>query len=140
MRVYLTMLLRDDGTSAVEFALLAPIFFACIFSMMGYAIYLSASASVQQVTAEAARAAVAGLSMQERQTLAEDSIAMATQDLPFIEPNKIKVVVTEKDAEHYSVQVSYDAADMPIWTLFTYALPSTKTISRTTTMRIGNSL
>jgi Flp pilus assembly protein TadG len=134
------MLRRTDGTAAVEFALIAPVFIACVFSMIGYAIYLSASASVQNITAEAARAAVAELSTDERQLLAEQAIAISTKDLAFIDPTKVKVTVTEQPSHRYAVQVSYDATDMPIWSMFTYALPSTKSISRTTVMQVGGSL
>ncbi|MCD2171350.1 TadE/TadG family type IV pilus assembly protein [Rhizobium sp. C4] len=133
----ITMLRRRDGASAVEFAILAPIFIAGLLSMVGYAIYLSASASVQQMTEEAARAAVAGLSASERQSLAEHAVAMSMKDRAFIDPKKVKVTVSGQDTDRYSIQVAYDAADLPIWSLFTYALPATKSISRTTVMRVG---
>lgn len=125
------------GTSAVEFAILAPIFIAGLFSMIGYSIYLSTSTSIQQVTAEAARAAVAGLSARERQTLAEQATSMAVKDLAFIDPKKIKVTISGQETDRYTVQVSYDASELPIWSLFTYAFPNSKSISRTAVMRVG---
>lgn len=134
----LTILLRRrDGTSAVEFAILAPIFIAGVLTMIGYAIYLSASASVQQMTEEAARAAVAGLSAQERQMLAENAVSKSMKDRAFIDPKKVKVTVSGQDTDRYTIQVSYDAAQLPIWSLFTFALPETKSISRTSVMRAG---
>lgn len=132
-----TLLRRRDGASAIEFAILAPIFIAGVLTMVGYAIYLSASASVQQMTEEAARAAVAGLSAQERQVLAENAVALSMKDRAFIDPKKVKVTVSGQDTDRYTIQVSYDAAQLPIWSLFAYALPATKSISRTSVMRVG---
>ncbi|HZG28154.1 MAG TPA: TadE/TadG family type IV pilus assembly protein [Ensifer sp.] len=128
---------RRDGASAVEFAILAPIFIAGLLSMIGYGIYLSASASIQQMTEEAARAAVAGLSAQERQSLAENAVAMSVKDRAFIDPAKVRVTISGQDTDRYSIEVSYDAAQLPIWSLFSYALPSMKTISRVSVMRAG---
>lgn len=132
-----SMLRRSDGASAVEFAILAPIFIAGLMSMVGYAIYLSASASVQQMTEEAARAAVAGLSPQERETLAQNAVAMSVKGRAFIDPRKVVVTVSGQDTDRYTIQVAYDSSNLPIWSLFTFAMPSTKTISRTSVMRVG---
>ncbi|SOC85579.1 TadE-like protein [Ensifer adhaerens] len=132
-----TIMRRRDGASAVEFAILAPIFIAGLLSMIGYGIYLSASASIQQMTEEAARAAVAGLSAQERQSLAENAVAMSVKDRAFIDPAKVRVTISGQDTDRYSIEVSYDAAQLPIWSLFSYALPSMKTISRVSVMRAG---
>ncbi|MET3612572.1 Flp pilus assembly protein TadG [Rhizobium aquaticum] len=128
---------RRDGASAVEFAIIAPIFIAGVLTMIGYSIYLSASASVQQMTEEAARAAVAGLSAQERQMLAENAVALSMKDRAFIDPKKVKVTISGQDTDRYTIQVSYDAAQLPIWSLFAYAMPDNKFISRTSVMRIG---
>lgn len=133
----ISMLRRRDGASAVEFAILAPIFIAGLMSMVGYAIYLSASASVQQMTEEAARAAVAGLSPQERQTLAQNAVATSVKDRAFIDPRKVVVTVSGQDMERYTIKVAYDSSNLPIWSLFTYAMPSAKTITRTSVMRVG---
>lgn len=132
-----TIMRRRDGASAVEFAILAPIFIAGLLSMIGYGIYLSASASIQQMTEEAARAAVAGLSAQERQSLAENAVAMSVKDRAFIDPAKVRVTISGQDTDRYSIEVSYDAAQLPIWSLFSYELPSMKTISRVSVMRAG---
>ncbi|MCD2176985.1 TadE/TadG family type IV pilus assembly protein [Rhizobium sp. C1] len=128
---------RRDGASAVEFAILAPIFIAALFSMIGYAIYLSASASIQQMTEEAARAAVAGLSAQEREQLAQNAVAMSAKDRAFIDARQVKVTISGQDTDRYTIQVSYDAAKLPVWSLFAYAVPGMKTISRTSVMRVG---
>lgn len=127
------------GASAVEFAIIAPLFIMIFLSMIGYGIYLSAATSVQQMTEDAARAAIAGLDKEERQLLADRYIAAAVKDRPFIDPAKVSVTVTESElvAEQLTVQVDYAADALPIWHLFTYAMPQSRTITRRSVVRIG---
>ncbi len=130
---------RDDrGTSAIEFAILAPIFFMVVFSMIGYGIYLSASHSVQQLTADAARTAIAGLNADERKRLASAFIGRATSDHVFLEPDNMTVAVEDDpgNSEQFTVKISYDASNLPIWSLYAFAMPSSQ-IERFATIRIG---
>ncbi|WP_164767076.1 TadE/TadG family type IV pilus assembly protein, partial [Mesorhizobium sp. M7A.F.Ca.CA.004.04.1.1] len=60
---------EEHGTSAVEFALLSPIFILLLLGMVAYGIYFGAANSIQQIAADAARTAIAGLNQTERQTL-----------------------------------------------------------------------
>lgn len=130
---------RDqDGTSAIEFAILAPIFFMVVFSMIGYGIYLSASHSVQQITADAARTAIAGLNAEERNRLASEFIGKVTSDHAFLEPANMSVAVEDDPGndEQFTVKISYDASNLPIWSLYAFAMPSSR-IERYATIRIG---
>ncbi|RWA68586.1 MAG: pilus assembly protein [Mesorhizobium sp.] len=74
--------LRTDvaGTSAVEFAMLVPIFILLLLGMVAYGIYFGASHSVQQIAADAARKAIAGLDQTERQALVTDFISHDVSD------------------------------------------------------------
>ena len=55
---------RDKkGAAAVEFALIAPLFFLLLLTLVAFGIYLTAAHSLQQLTADAARTAIAGLSV-----------------------------------------------------------------------------
>ncbi|MBL8581266.1 MAG: pilus assembly protein, partial [Rhizobiaceae bacterium] len=58
---------EDKATSAVEFAIIAPVFILVLFGLIAYGIYFGASHSVQQLAADAARTAVAGLNAEERE-------------------------------------------------------------------------
>lgn len=130
---------RDQhGTSAIEFAILAPIFFMVVFSMIGYGIYLSASHSVQQLTSDAARTAIAGLNADERIRLASEFIGTATSDHAFLEPDNMSVAVEDdpRNTEQFTVKISYDASNLPIWSLYAFAMPSSR-IERFATIRIG---
>lgn len=63
------------GASALEFALIAPVFLLMIFAMIAFGIYLGAAHSLQQIAAGAARASIAGLDEEERHSLARAYIA-----------------------------------------------------------------
>ena len=51
----------NSGVAAIEFAIVAPIFFLMVFGMLAYAIYFGVVHSVQQLAADAARVSVGGL-------------------------------------------------------------------------------
>ncbi|WP_367714966.1 TadE/TadG family type IV pilus assembly protein [Nitratireductor sp. GISD-1A_MAKvit] len=127
-----------EATAALEFAIIAPLFFMTVFSMIAYGIYLSASHSVQQVSADAARAAVAGLSPSERQVLARDYIEQSMINHPFIDRTKFEVAVADdtRNPNQFTVTVKYDASDLPIWSLYSYAMPD-KEIVGFSTIRLG---
>jgi Flp pilus assembly protein TadG len=126
------------GTSALEFAIIAPLFFLAIFTLIAYGVYLSVAHSVQQIAADAARTAVAGLNPTERVTLVNRYLAASRLDYSFINRTKMKVVVTEdpNNPDQFTVTITYDSSDLPIWKLFTFALPQEK-IERYATVRVG---
>ncbi|TGP22884.1 pilus assembly protein [Mesorhizobium sp. M1D.F.Ca.ET.184.01.1.1] len=127
------------GTSAVEFAMLAPIFILLLLGMVAYGIYFGASHSVQQIAADAARTAIAGLNQTERQALVTDFITHDVAGYPFVDPKKLTVDAKDSavDGSQFVVSVSYDARNLPIWNLFrTLPLPGT-TIQRQSTIRVG---
>lgn len=70
----------DRGIAALEFAILAPALLALVFGIITYSIYLTASVGVRQAAAEGARAAVAGLSFTERDTLAKTRATQVLQN------------------------------------------------------------
>lgn len=129
---------NNTGTAALEFALVAPVFFMTIFTMIGYGIYLSASHAIQQISADAARTAVAGLSEGERKTLANSFIQTAALDYAFINKSKLTVSVADdvRNLNQFTVTITYDASELPIWKLFSFALPEEK-IERYSTIRLG---
>nr|WP_295468683.1 TadE/TadG family type IV pilus assembly protein [Mesorhizobium sp.] len=57
-----------DGATAVEFAMIAPVFIAFMLGMTAYGIYFGAAHSVQQLSADAARVALAGVNDTEART------------------------------------------------------------------------
>ena len=132
--------LKDDrGASAVEFAIIAPVFLFMIAGMLAYGIYFGAANSVQQAAAEAARASIAGLDDDERRELATAAVNAALTDDGLLQSVHAKIDVTSDPArpDTFNVIISYDASFLPIWDLGPpLPLPS-PTIRRTSTVRVG---
>ena len=135
----LTRLSKDRaGTSALEFAIIAPLFFLALFTLIAYGVYLSVTHSVQQIAADAARTAVAGLNPAERITLVNRYLDSSRLDYSFINRANMHVAITDDpgNPDQFTVSISYDSSDLPIWKLFTFALPQEK-IERYATVRVG---
>jgi Flp pilus assembly protein TadG len=130
---------RDQGgAAAIEFAIVAPLFILILMSLIGYGIYLGVAHSVQQLAADAARASIAGLNEDEREELAKKFITNSKISNGFLDQSKLSVTVAGDAAntEQFTVTLTYDASGLPIWSLYSFAMPS-KEISRFSTIRVG---
>lgn len=137
----LDLLSDRRGTSAVEFAVIAPLFIATILGMVAYGIYFGASHSIQQIAADAARASVAGIDDAERREIAARYVRDNSGGYPFIRADRVTLELggSEMDPELFRVLIRYDARELPIWGLFDRVpMPST-TIRRQSQIRIGGS-
>jgi Flp pilus assembly protein TadG len=130
---------NHSGTSAVEFAILSPVFFLVLIGMMAYGIYFGASHSIQQIAADAARAAIAGINQSERQTLATGFISRNAGGYAFVDPAKLTVDTHDSiaDGSQFVVRLSYDARQLPIWALLSNLPLPDVTIVRSSTIRVG---
>jgi Flp pilus assembly protein TadG len=127
------------GTSAVEFAIVSPLLILLLFGMVAYGLYLGASHSIQQIAADAARTAVAGLDEKERISLADSYIDRNAAAYPLVDPSKLSLDIKDNpaDANEFTVAIGYDARDLPIWNLLPdLSLPG-MTIRHSSTIRIG---
>ena len=120
------------ATAAVEFAIVFPIFIMMLFGIISFGAYITVVHGVQQLAAEATRAAVAGLDDGERVTLATRSIATNVGAYPLIAADRLTVAraVTDAATRNFSVTLRYDASDM-----FIFALPSFVPAPPTTVVR-----
>lgn len=132
--------IRDTrGTSVVEFAILTPVFLLLLTGMLAYGIYFSAAHSLQQLAADAARTAIAGLDEAERNALVGNFLAANASTYALIDPDRLTVTIGDKpgDPDHYRVVLTYDASDLPIWNLYLpLPLPSQQ-IAHSSTIRRG---
>lgn len=110
---------NESGTAALEFALISPVFLFMIVSLLAYGIYFGAAHTVQQISANSARAALAGLDMAERQSLAETTAYRSIGSNGLILPDNLLVNVAADTDEPtlIRVTVTYDASHLPIWNL-----------------------
>lgn len=128
-----------NGATAVEFAMIAPIFIAFMLGMTAYGIYFGAAHSVQQLSADAARVALAGMNETERTNLVQDYVRKNSGDYLFLRTDAITANVSANaaDPSQSNVSISYDARLLPIWNLYPPLPLPGQTISRTSTIRIG---
>ncbi|MEO5322123.1 pilus assembly protein [Mesorhizobium sp. CC13] len=135
----LSFLINQTGTSAIEFAIVVPVFILLVFGMIAYGIFFGALHSVQQMAADAARTAIAGLDEAERKTLAQRYIDLNADGYVFIDRKKLVVDVkdSDKDGQQFVVALRYDARQLPIWNLLPILPLPEQTISRSSTIRVG---
>jgi Flp pilus assembly protein TadG len=94
----------------VEFAFLAPVLILIMMGIMGYGGYFWMSHSVQQLADDAARAAIPGLTVAERASLAQATVTRGAADYAQLAPSKVTTQVIESSGR-MTVRVSYDAAN-----------------------------
>lgn len=127
------------ATSALEFAILAPLFLFFLLGMIAYGILLGAGHSIQQIAADAARIAVAGVDAGERDALVTAFIDRHAEGYAFVDRSRLAVNIDESAAAEgrIVVAVRYDASHLPVWSLLSSLPLPGKTIERRSTIRIG---
>ncbi|WP_233024545.1 TadE/TadG family type IV pilus assembly protein [Rhodopseudomonas boonkerdii] len=115
------------GSSAVEFAMLLPLFLTIVFGIVVFGSYLAIIHGVQQLAAEAARSSVAGMTETERSSLASAYVANNATTYPLIDPAKLTTAAatSSSNANVFVVTVNYDASSMFIYTLPFVPKPTT---------------
>ena len=98
---------------------MAPVFLVLLFGLIAFGSYLAIVHGIQQLTAEAARASIAGLSEAERLSLAQDNIASNVGSYPMLSANRLTVqsAGTDSATGTFKVTVQYDASNMFIFNL-----------------------
>lgn len=108
-----------DAASAVEFAILVPVFLVLVFGIIVFGSYLAMVHGVQQLAAEAARRSIAGLNDTERASLAAGYVSANAGSYPLIAADRLTVTSATSGADVFVVTVDYDASRS-----FIYALPT----------------
>lgn len=108
------------GASAVEFAMVLPLFLTLVFGIVVFGSYLAVVHGVQQLAAEAARSSIAGMSDSERGSIASSYVSANAGTYPLIDASHLTVnaATSAANANVYVVTVNYDASGM-----FIYGLP-----------------
>ncbi len=130
---------NNRGSSAIEFAIIAPVFLMLVLGMIAYAIYFGAAHSLQQLTADAARASVAGISDTERRSIVDTYFSRHASGYMLIESEALKVDASPSAAHpgQLEVRVAYDARSLPIWALAPFVpMPSEILVARSS-IRVG---
>lgn len=129
----------ETGVAAIEFAIVAPVFFLMIFGLLAYAIYFGMVHSVQQLAADAARASVAGITSTERAALAQNNVRVSIGNYPLLDPRRLTVAATpsSSDPNLFSVDLRYDASTNTIFFLEGLVPMPPRVIERQAVIRRG---
>jgi|SRR6185503_9936078 Flp pilus assembly protein TadG len=99
---------ESGGASAIEFAIVAPIFFILVFGIVVYGYYFGSLSLVHHIAYESARASVSGLTDDERAVLAQaraDELITALSTV--LDADSIQVETAAPTPGVYSVTVHY---------------------------------
>lgn len=133
--------IRKDcrGVAAIEFAMIAPVFFILLLGIAAYGVYFSAVSSLQELTADAARASVAGMSVTERQTIVTNYVAESRTQYRLLSGHPITVTTAPYpgDPTRYSVTLRTDISNLPLQVTTGFIPMPSAVIQRTAVVRIG---
>jgi Flp pilus assembly protein TadG len=127
----------EDGASAVEFALILPVFLLLVMGACAYALYFGAAHSLQQLAADAARASIAGLDPAERASLANGYVSDNVGAYPLLDAGAVTVETAVAGTNQFLVTVTYDASGLPIWNLGVPLPGPNRVIRQRSTIRNG---
>jgi Flp pilus assembly protein TadG len=103
---------------------------------VSYGGYFWMASSLQQIANDAARAAIAGLTDSERQSLAQSTFNAEIGNYSMLSPN-LATVNYQGSGQSFAISVSYNAASTPYWAASgILPMPST-TIVRSAAVKLG---
>ena len=127
---------HDSGTSAVEFALISPIFIVLLLGIICFSAVLSTYNAVQQIAAEAARAALPGLSAAEQSQLAQNYVTSVIGNYGLLDPSKL-TVSTSAQATTFTVTATYNMSGSFFMTLGGFLVTASPLIIRSAAIQTG---
>ena len=111
------------GASAIEFALIAPVFIYMIAALIGYGMIFLTAISLQQLGADASRATIGGLTISEKESLVDTHIRTVVREYALLDSSRVSVKVEYDTVNQQTiVDLTYDTTDHPI-ELFKGILP-----------------
>lgn len=108
--VILTFLRNRRGGAAVEFAILAPVLLALVAAGVFYSRWFTVASQTQNLASDGARAAVAGLDDNERQSIVSGLMAGAAVRVPM-EKGATRTWRAWRDGDLYAVSVTTTLPD-----------------------------
>lgn len=125
-----------QGSAAVEFAIIGPILLLMLSGIFTYGGYFLTAHTVQQITNDAARAAIAGLDDTERATLAREAVNAGLSTQTFMR-GEVSHLELARSGASLSVAITYDASHDLYWAFASLLPVPSPQISRRATIRLG---
>lgn len=124
------------GSVAVEFAFIGPVLLLMMTGIFSYGGYFLTAHTIQQITNDAARAALAGLDDAERSALARQSVSAGLASQGYMR-GQISHLELARDETSLSVALTYDASEDLYWAFESLVPVPSPQISRRATIRLG---
>ncbi|WP_417260270.1 TadE/TadG family type IV pilus assembly protein [Celeribacter sp.] len=124
MGVWYTFWRRQEGATAIEFALVLPLLLSILFGIVAFGQYFAIANSLQQLAAEAARYSVSEPYFADRKDRAETFLGAPGDRFSFLDVSHIivqKICVFPEDQVACGVTNIYDAVQITL----TYDLDGT---------------
>jgi Flp pilus assembly protein TadG len=130
---------NTSGVAVVEFAIVGTLFILLVIGIIAYGMYFSVTHSVQQVAAEAARAAIGGLTDTERVLLATTRAEQVVGTYPMLDGDFMTVTATAMtdDPDLFEVTITYDATHLGLEAFAGLFPTPPDEIARTSVIRRG---
>jgi Flp pilus assembly protein TadG len=125
-----------SGASAVEFAIISPVFLVLLFGIMTWGGYFWMAHAVQQLANDGARVAMGGLDTTERSALAQASMSTEIGTYTFLDPTAATISIAD-NSQQISVQVAYDASRSPFFSMRALIPMPSPVITRKAVSQLG---
>ncbi|WP_238230488.1 TadE/TadG family type IV pilus assembly protein [Methylobacterium thuringiense] len=101
---------QNSGATAVEFALIVPVFFVILFGVIFYGLIIGIGSSLQHTAQEAARASIAGMTDTERDSLARSRIQSLLSGSQLIRIDALTIATgsSSTDSSLWTVSLTYN--------------------------------
>lgn len=138
-RSKLDFIAAESGAVVIEFIFLVPLFLLLMLNIVTGGIYLGAYHVLQHITAEAARASVAGSSDAERLLLAQQSInaGLSAGYLVKAPAIKLQIGALGQSQSTYRVALSFDARTLGLSHVPGFSVFAPATLSASYDVRPG---
>jgi len=124
------------GNAAIEFALVAPVFLMFVMGIVSYGGYFWLAHNLQELANDAARASIAGLTSEERSSLAQSAFDSEVSTYGALTPGNAQVLYNG-DQTNFTVSISYDASASGFWVADGLIPMPSSTIVRSASIRLG---
>ncbi|TPG22361.1 hypothetical protein EAH79_13220 [Sphingomonas koreensis] len=131
-----SLIAEHSGATIVEFAIVLPLLICLLLGILGYGQYFLLAHNVQQIANDAARATVAGMSVDERKQLAQQSVTDDVHALGEFSAAKVHPKVAET-GDTIAVDVTLDATDMALFHTAIVPMPDPLIVRRAVIRRGG---
>jgi Flp pilus assembly protein TadG len=124
------------GASAVEFAIIGPVFCVLLCGILTWGGYFWMAHAVQQLANDGARVAVGGLDPTERAALAQASLNNEIGTYTFLDRSSATLSVQDNN-QQLAVQVAYNASRSPFFSMSALIPMPSSIITRKAVSQLG---